>query len=92
MIYMINPVKQRFYWLMIAQDLFNIWCVRKIYSGLTNNHCREVWIPFANKQGASKKLTELEYAKRQRGYIYADMQKVEHYHLCPQTLAEVLKV
>lgn len=91
MIYMINPKSQRFYWLDLQQDLFKDWCIRKIYGGLKNNYKHEVWIPFANKQMASKQLTELEYAKRQKGYIYADIQNPEHYHLTPQTISEVLQ-
>jgi predicted DNA-binding WGR domain protein len=89
---MINPDNNRFYWLDLQQDLFKTWCIRKIYGGLKNNHKHEVWLPFENKQAASKELAELEYIKRQRGYIYADIQEPEHYHLRPQTIDEVLRI
>ena len=90
MIYMINPVKQRFYWLLLQQDIFGTWCVHKVYGGLTNRHCRESWVPFPTKEEAQKALTEVEYIRRQRGYIYADIKVLEYFHLKPQTIAEVL--
>ncbi len=90
MIYMVNLEKKRFYWLMLQQDLFDTWCVRKIYGGLTNKHKREVWVPYANKLAASQALTEIEYVRRQRGYIYAEMEDVAYFNLKPQTVTEVL--
>lgn len=84
MIYMVNPKTKRFYWLLLQQDLFGIWCVRKIYGGLTNKHCQEIWDPFNSQQEAT-----LEYKRRQRGYIYADIPQVEHYYLRPQNYDEI---
>lgn len=89
MIYMVNPKTKRFYWLMLQQDLFGTWCVRKVYGGLTNNHKREEWRPYPTKLAASQALTELEYLRRQRGYIYADIDNTEYFNLKPQTIAEV---
>jgi|LauGreDrversion4_2_1035121.scaffolds.fasta_scaffold218360_3 hypothetical protein len=86
---MIHPQKQRFYWLLLQQDLFSIWCIRKIYGGLTNNHCREQWISYATQSEAAKALADVEYKRRQRGYIYADVPHPEHYHLRPQNLYEI---
>lgn len=91
MIYMTNPKTLRFYWLNIQQDLFGTWCVHKIYGGLNNHRGREIWIPFENKSEASKALTDTEYLKRQRGYIYSDIKDVEHFALRPQTIKEVLE-
>jgi len=90
MIYMTNPKTLRFYWLNIQQDLFGTWCMHKIYGGLTNHRGREVWLPFETKSAASKALTDAEYLKRQRGYIYSDIADVEHFALKPQTINEVL--
>lgn len=89
MIYMTNPTTLRFYWLNIQQDLFGIWCVHKIYGGLTNRRGREVWIPFKTKAEASLALTDAEFSKRQRGYVYSDIADVEHFALKPQTIQEV---
>ena len=87
MIYMINPKKQRFYWLMLQQDLLGSWCVRKIYGGLTNNHKREVWIPYSTEKKAYIALSDIEYIRRQRGYVYED---VHYFVLKPQTINDVL--
>jgi hypothetical protein len=87
---MINPKNQRFYWLMLQQDLFGIWCICKIYGGLRNNHRRELWIPYETEHEASYALSEIEYFKRQRGYVYAEMPDTNFFALKPQTLAEVL--
>lgn len=89
MIYMVNPKTKRFYWLLLQQDLFGIWCVRKIYGGLTNKHCREIWEPFNSQQDATKALADIEYKRKQRGYVYADIPQVEHYYLRPQNLDEI---
>ena len=40
----------------------------------------------------STQLTELEYIKRQKGYKYADIENLNHYHLKPQTVGEVLNL
>ena len=87
---MTNPKTLRFYWLNLQQDLFGTWCVHKIYGGLTNHRGREVWIPFKNQADASKALADVEYLKRQRGYVYSDITDVEHFALKPQTIKEVL--
>ena len=88
---MINPKKQRFYWLMLQQDLFGSWCVRKLYGGLLNNHRREAWIAYNSEKDASAALTELEYLRRQHGYIYADVDDSRYFALRPQTFKEVLR-
>ena len=89
---MTNPKTLRFYWLNLQQDLFGTWCVHKIYGGLTNHRGREVWISFKNQADASKALADVEYLKRQRGYVYSDITDVEHFALKPQTIKEVLEV
>ena len=91
MIYMTNPKTLRFYWLNLQQDLFGTWCVHKIYGGLTNHRGREVGIPSKNQADASKALADVEYLKRQRGYVYSDITDVEHFALKPQTIKEVLE-
>lgn len=89
MIYMVHPQKQRFYWLMLQQDLFGTWCVRKVFGGLTNNHCYEIWVAYSSQPEAARALADVEYLRRQRGYIYADIPHPEHYHLRPQNHAEI---
>jgi len=89
MIYMIHPLKKRFYWLFLQQDLFDTWCVRKVFGGLTNNHCYEMWVAYSSQDEAAKALADVEYLRRQRGYIYADIPHPEHYHLRPQNHAEI---
>ena len=91
MIYMINPIKQRFYWLGLQQDIFGTWCILKCYGGLGNRHRRSVLVPFPDKLSASQALAEIEYLRRQRGYVYADIDDPEQFHLRPQTVAEVKK-
>jgi hypothetical protein len=86
---MINHKTKRFYCLLLQQDLFGIWCVRKIYGGLTNKYCREIWKPFNSQQDATKDLADLEYKRIQRGYIYADIPLVEYYYLRPQNHDEI---
>lgn len=90
MIYMTNQKIIHFYLLNLQQDLFGTWCVHKIYGGLTNHRGREVWLPFENKAEASKALTDTEFTIRQRGYIYSDINEVEHFALKPQTIKDVL--
>lgn len=75
---------------MLQQDLLGSWCVRKIYGGLGNNYCRENWTPFRTEIEASRALTDAEYLKRQRGYIYSDVDDIKYFSLRPQTLKEVL--
>lgn len=87
---MTNSKTRRFYWLNLQQDLFGTWCVHKVYGGLTNKHRRDILIPCSSQTEASKTLTDVEYAKRQRGYIYADINEVEFFALKPQTVEEVL--
>ncbi|MCE3269340.1 MAG: hypothetical protein K0R49_1592 [Burkholderiales bacterium] len=83
---MTNPVKKRFYWILLQQDLSGTWCIRKIYGGFENNRCREVWIPYPSELYAAKAFTETEYSKRQRGYIYDDIDNVDYFALKPQII------
>ncbi len=89
MIYMIHPLKKRFYWLFLQQDIFDTWCVRKVFGGLTNKHCYEMWSAYSSQHEAAKALADVEYLRRQRGYIYADIPQPEHYNLRPQNYAEI---
>lgn len=89
MIYMVNQQKQRFYWLSLVQDLFGTWCVHKVYGGLNNNHSRSQYISYSDKLAASQAMTEIEIVKRQRGYVYADIDILEHFNLRPQTIEEL---
>ena len=89
MIYMINKAKNRFYWLSLTQDLFGVWCVYKVYGGLSNNHSRCQLIAYPDRLSASKAMLEIEILRRQRGYTYADINVIEHFNLKPQTIQEL---
>ncbi len=90
MIYMEHRAKMRFYWLILQQDILGTWCVKTVSGGLVNAKRREMIIPYSSRLEAAQALTELEYAHRQRGYIYADTQNVDSFALTPQTIDEVL--
>ena len=70
MIYMINHQKKRFYWLMLEQDLFDTWCVKKVYGSIESQRRREVLVPFPDRQAAAMAITNIEHIRRQRGYIH----------------------
>ena len=72
MIYMINHQKKRFYWLMLEQDLFDTWCVKKVYGSTESQRRREVTVPFPDRHTAALAITDIEYIRRQRGYVYDD--------------------
>ncbi len=74
MIYMQNKQKQRYYSLNVEQDLFDTWCLVKIFGSLNSRRGRIIRQICDNEQDAWEKLTEIEYAKRQRGYSYADLE------------------
>lgn len=86
MIYMVNPQKQRFYWLSIQEDIFGQWCVVKVYGGLSNNHCREIWEPCKTRTLASQRMFDIENMRRSRGYIYAHTKTPEDYILTPEII------
>lgn len=90
MIYMINPHKNRFYWIMLQQDLFGTWCIIKVYGGLHNNHCHKQVIAYPNEELALQALSEIESIRRARGYEYSSNYLTDYFHLKPQTLTEVL--
>lgn len=69
---MINHQKKRYYWLILEQDLFDTWCVKKVYGSTESLRRREVLVPFPNRQAAAMAITNIEYIRRQRGYIYDD--------------------
>lgn len=88
MIYMQNPIKQRYYLLLIEQDLFGTWYLKRVFGSLVNRRGRILIQAFTSKQAAWHELTEIEYKKRQRGYLYIDT-ALENFHLKPQTIAEL---
>lgn len=90
MIYMVNPQSQRFYWMTAKQDLFNTWCVHKIFGGLKNNHRQTILIPCENESSAFSLLNECERTRLKRGYRYFELNNPDHYSLKPQTIDEVL--
>ncbi len=90
MIYMIHPIKQKYYWLGLQQDLFGFWCIHKCYGGLDNKHRRSMFISYQDKLLASQAMADIEHTHRQRGYVYADIQDPDQFHLKPQTVFDVL--
>ena len=89
MIYMENPKSQRFYLLYIEQDIFNTWCLIKSFGSLLNRRGRTLPTVCSSQEQAWNELTEVEYAKRQRGYVYADLDSTKLFHLRPQNLFEI---
>lgn len=89
MIYMIHPKLNRFYIITIELDLFNTWCVRKIYGGLENKHRQELVQSYESETAASKALQICETKRRKRGYIYSSLFSPTVFTLCPQTIQEV---
>lgn len=87
MIYMVNNQKQRFYWLSIQEDIFGQWCVVKVYGGLNNKHCREIWEPCESKNLASKRMFDIENIRRSRGYAYANTKTPDDYILTPELIS-----
>ena len=72
MIYMEHKQKQRFYWLILEQDLFDTWCVKKVYGSTLSQRRREVLVSFPDRQSAAMAITDIENIRRQRGYTYPD--------------------
>ena len=81
--------KNRWYLLDIMQDLFDTWLVMRSFGSLTSRRGRTIYDVCDNEADAWQQLTEIEYSKRQRGYVYADFVNVELYSLRPQTIAEL---
>lgn len=83
---MINPTKQRFYWLNMQKDLFEQWCVVKIYGGIKNRNVKEIWETCDSELEASQRMFDIECIRRNRGYIYADTTHPENYILTPELI------
>ena len=73
----------------IMQDLFDTWLVIRSFGSLSNRRGRTIWQVCENEADAWQQLTNIEYNKRQRGYVYADLMNTIHYDLRPQTFAEL---
>jgi hypothetical protein len=84
-----NIKKNRWYLLNIAQDLFDTWLVMRSFGSLNNRRGRTIWQVCDSETDAWQQLTNIEYSKRQRGYVYADLMSSIHYNLRPQTFAEL---
>ena len=84
-----NIQKNRWYLLDITQDLFDTWLVVRSFGSLISRRGRTIYQICDSEAEAWQQLTEIEYSKRQRGYVYADFLNVELYSLRPQTAAEL---
>lgn len=85
-----NPANRRYYLLFIEQDLFDTWCLTRAFGSLVSNRGRRIIQVCTNEQHAWQEMWEVEYKKRQRGYIYAVMPNEDQFYLKPQTVAEII--
>jgi predicted DNA-binding WGR domain protein len=86
MIYMIHKEKQRYYWLSIQQDIFEEWCVVKVFGGINNKHVRELWEPCNSQLEASQRMFDIEKIRLKRGYVYADTKASEDFMLTSEVV------
>lgn len=84
-----NKTNSQYCILWIEQDIFDTWGVCKI-SGKAGTRGKHSWYPCEDRNLAAKLLGEMEYAVRNRGYVYDDVQYAEYFALRPQTVDEVL--
>lgn len=89
MIYLEHKQKQRFYMLMVEQDIFNTWCLKRVFGSLLNRRGRTIMQIFESEKQAWVELTEIEHKKRQCGYVYVDFDIETHLRLRPQNLFEI---
>jgi hypothetical protein len=82
-------VKQRFCLLLVEQDIFGDWLLKRIFGSLRTYYMRIIMHVFLNQEQDWLELAEIEYKKRQRGYLYADYESIEHFMLRPQNLSEI---
>ena len=73
-IYMQNRQTSRYYSLTVEQDLFDEWCLKKVYGSLNNARGRVIIKLCESENLACEELFKIECAKRQRGYIYVDLE------------------
>ncbi|MFN8771081.1 MAG: WGR domain-containing protein [Neisseriaceae bacterium] len=76
-----NRQKLRYYSLHVEQDLFNAWCLIKSFGSLISRRGRIVKQVYYSEKDAWDELTKIEYAKRQRGYVYADFEYKSSAHV-----------
>jgi predicted DNA-binding WGR domain protein len=67
-----NRQKLRYYSLHVEQDLFDTWCLIRSFGGLISRRGGTIKQVCDSEKNAWDELTKIEYAKRQRGYVYAD--------------------
>jgi predicted DNA-binding WGR domain protein len=68
MTYLENSLKQRYYILYIAQDLFQNWCLKRTYGSLLNKRGKTITQVCNDEKHAFKELVAVEFKKRHRGY------------------------
>lgn len=83
-----HPKSNKFYLLWMEEDLFGQWGIYKII-GNDGKQGRKSISYCDSHQEASLMLSDMEYAIRQRGFIYDDLKSDEYFALRPQTIAEV---
>ena len=91
MIYMEHPVKSRYYLLFIEQDLFGTWRLIRAFGSLVSNRGRRMTQVCDNEKHAWYEMSEVEYKKRQRGYIYAALPYENGFYLQPQAVSEIIQ-
>lgn len=83
---MVNRKTNRFYWLNITQDLFDNWCLHKVYGGLHNHKIHNQYVFYDDKISASQAMFDIEVLRRRHGYVYADTTTSEDYILTPEVI------
>ena len=87
-----HPAKNRYYLLFIEQDLFGTWRLIRAFGSLINSRGRRMMQVYSDEKHAWHEMGEVEYKKRQRGYIYATMPHEDGFYLRPQTAAEITQL
>ena len=67
-----NHIKHNYYLLVIEQDMFKGWILKRIFGNLHNKRYRTIIQTYTTETDARQMLTEVEYKIRQNGYIYVD--------------------
>ncbi|MFN8771007.1 MAG: WGR domain-containing protein [Neisseriaceae bacterium] len=88
MIYMQHKQKQRYYSLSVEQDLFDTWCLIRSFGSIVSHRGRIIKQLYNSEENAWYELTKVEYDKRQRGYVYAD---IENNYIASKSYTKIKK-
>lgn len=91
MIYLENPEKKRYYLLIVELDLFDNWCLVRIFGSLINRRGRSQFDVCETKEQAIELMRSLEKNKLSRGYYHTDVPHQNNFCLRPQTAKEIIE-